>query len=210
MKSLALIMFSTFILMMSWEGQKTDASAINTLIPQDSIRLRILANSDRPADQLVKRKVRDAVVEQMNTWVESLEQPQSLEAAREIVRAKLPEVEAQVARTLKENGKSYGFKVELGQVPFPAKLYGGTLYPAGNYEALRVTLGDGEGKNWWCVLFPPLCFIDAGSGEALAQSSNTEGTEGKRVQASEENTEVRFFLWELLENVWDWFVGLFA
>lgn len=174
MKTGALLVFCLMLLLMSWDNQKTDAAAVQTEIPKDSIRLRILADSDNPADQLVKRKVRDAVVEQIDGWVSTLGNPQSLEQAREIIREHLPEVEQQVATTLKENGESYGYKVELGIVPFPAKLYGGEVYPAGNYEALRITLGSGRGQNWWCVLFPPLCFIDGGSGDALAKSNNAE------------------------------------
>ncbi|WP_428829595.1 stage II sporulation protein R, partial [Paenibacillus riograndensis] len=154
------------ILMMAWEGQKTDAAVAEATIPQDSIRLRILANSDAAGDQQVKRQIRDSIVEQMNQWVALLEDPQSLEQARTLIRGHLPELNALVARELEERGIDYGYKVELGVVPFPTKMYGGTVYPAGEYEAVRVTLGAGRGQNWWCVLFPPLCFIDAGSGDA--------------------------------------------
>ncbi|MGG4554153.1 stage II sporulation protein R [Paenibacillus humicus] len=168
-RSMALIFCSLMILFMSWEGQKNDAAALGSSIPEESIRLRILANSDRPGDQAVKRQVRDAIVEQMNGWVQQLEAPVSLAEARRVIQSNLDLVEDTVKRTLEKSGKTYAYKVELGVVPFPTKMYGGAVYPAGDYEALRVTLGKGEGKNWWCVLFPPLCFIDAGSGEALAK-----------------------------------------
>ncbi|GAA0137639.1 stage II sporulation protein R [Paenibacillus sp. YSY-4.3] len=169
-RSIALIICSLMILFMSWEGQKSDAAALGGSIPDESIRLRILANSDRPGDQVVKRQVRDAIVEQMNGWVQQLEAPVSLADARRIIQSNLDLVEDTVKRTLEKSGKTYAYTVELGVVPFPTKMYGGAVYPAGDYEALRVTLGKGEGKNWWCVLFPPLCFVDAGSGEALAKS----------------------------------------
>lgn len=155
-KSIALICFSMLILLMSWEGQKADTAAAEGLIPQDSIRLRILANSDSLGDQAVKRLVRDAVVEQMNGWVAELDQPESLEEARTMVQGKLSDIEQRVGETLKASGKNYSYEVELGEVPFPTKIYGGAVYPAGDYEAVRVTLGAGSGKNWWCVLFPPL------------------------------------------------------
>ncbi|WP_223066010.1 stage II sporulation protein R [Paenibacillus caui] len=214
-RAAALLLFSLMILLMSWENQKTDAAAVQTAIPQESIRLRILADSDKPADQLVKRKVRDAVVEQMNSWVKTLDNPQSLEQARAVIREHLPQIEEQVAKTLKENGESYGYKVELGVVPFPAKMYGGEVYPAGNYEALRVTLGSGQGKNWWCVLFPPLCFIDGGSGEALAKGDNGDKApaaagNGKDGAAQGKAPEVRFFLWDVLLGFWNWLTGLFS
>lgn len=167
------------IVMMMWEGQKSDAAVAAGPIPEESIRLRILANSDSPRDQLVKRQIRDEIVQQMNLWVAELENPQSLEQARTLIRAQLPELESLVGRELRERGEDYSYRVELGTVPFPAKLYGGTVYPAGEYEALRVTLGEGKGQNWWCVLFPPLCFIDAGTGEAAAASAETAGGEAK-------------------------------
>lgn len=232
----ALILFSIVILLMSWEGQKVDTAAAEGLIPQESIRLRILANSDGVGDQAIKRKVRDAVVGQMNAWVSELDDPQSLEMAREVVQSHLGEIGAQVERTLSENGKDYSYQVELGNVPFPTKMYGGAVYPAGNYEALRITLGEGKGKNWWCVLFPPLCFVDAGSGDALAKKGKAEeakketkdpskGKKSPRVQkasasvsasapdepqqADPGETKVRFFLWDMLVKLWNGIVGWF-
>lgn len=229
-QKIALIFFSIVMLMMSWEGQLVDTAAaaagaqtVISQIPQESIRLRILANSDGAADQLVKRRVRDAVVEQMNGWVAQLDNPQSLEEARRVIREHLPAIEEQVGQTLKQYGKNYDYQVELGTVPFPTKMYGGAVYPAGDYEALRVTLGEGKGKNWWCVLFPPLCFIDAGSGDALAKDAgavtavtpatakaSAAGAAGDAVQVEPEETEVRFFLWDMLVKLWNWIVGLFA
>ncbi|WP_397386700.1 stage II sporulation protein R [Paenibacillus sp. MMS20-IR301] len=156
------------IVMMAWEGQKSDAAVAEVSIPQESIRLRILANSDGAGDQLVKRQIRDSVVEQINRWVAGLEDPQSLDQARTLIRGHLPELNALVSAELKQRGIDYSYNVELGTVPFPTKMYGGRVYPAGEYEALRITLGAGKGQNWWCVLFPPLCFIDAGPGDAAA------------------------------------------
>lgn len=108
------------------------------------------------------------MVEQINQWVAGLEDPQSLEQARALIQSHLPELNDLVGGELAQRGIDYSYKVELGTVPFPTKMYGGRVYPAGEYEALRVTLGAGKGQNWWCVLFPPLCFIDAGSGDAAA------------------------------------------
>lgn len=167
-KYTAILICFFMILMMAWEGQKSDAAVAEVSIPQDSIRLRILANSDSTGDQLVKRQIRDRVVEQINQWVAGLEDPQSLEQARTLIRNHLPELTELVGRELEQRGISYNYHVELGTVPFPTKMYGGRVYPAGEYEAVRITLGAGKGQNWWCVLFPPLCFIDAGSGDAAA------------------------------------------
>lgn len=229
-KYTAILMCFLMIIMMAWEGQKSDAAVAEVMIPQDSIRLRILANSDGTQDQLVKRQIRDKIVEQMNQWVSELEDPQSLEQARALIREHLPELNTLVGAELEKRNISYAFNVELGVVPFPTKMYGGTVYPAGEYEAVRVTLGAGKGQNWWCVLFPPLCFIDAGTGDAAAPAASKEAKKvsasskeaGAKVESAtgkvvkvdsaagevpaEEATEpeVRFFIWELLQNLWDW------
>lgn len=234
-KNTAIIFCILFMLAMTWEAQKTDAAVAGGPIPQESIRLRILANSDNPEDQLVKREIRDAVVAEMDGWVQELEDPQSLKQARETILQHLPELNELVGRELDRKGIAYDYNVELGVVPFPTKLYGGTVYPAGEYEALRITLGEGRGQNWWCVLFPPLCFIDAGSGDAAAQpaakaeAGKDQGAKVKKTsytpsekddQAVQDadaapapvtasKTEVRFFLWDLLDGIASWFKSLF-
>ncbi|OAX46278.1 hypothetical protein gpAD87_27650 [Paenibacillus sp. AD87] len=213
-KQNGLIIVCLMMIIMMWEGQKTDAAVAATAIPEQSIRLRILANSDAAGDQLVKREIRDAVVAQMNGWVTELENPQSLEEARGVIRQHLSEIEDRVGEELANRGLTYSYQVELGVVPFPTKLYGGTVYPAGDYEAVRITLGKGEGQNWWCVLFPPLCFIDAGTGDALAKpaTASAAAAEPGDAQASVQaaTPEARFFLWDMAVKLWDWVTGLFA
>ncbi|WP_106767298.1 stage II sporulation protein R [Paenibacillus faecalis] len=210
-KPFIMLLSILFMVVMSWEGQKIDAAVAGGPIPEESIRLRILANSDNPSDQLVKREIRDVVVEQMQRWVMELDNPQSLEQARELTRRQLPEIERLVGEELSKRGITYDYEVSLGNVPFPTKLYGGTVYPAGEYEAVRITLGEGTGQNWWCVLFPPLCFIDAGSGDAAAQPVKAEGQQASepRENAASSEPEVRFFLLDLFSDLWEWIVGLF-
>lgn len=157
------------VLIMSWESGRMDAAVAQGDIPQESIRLRILANSDSPSDQLIKRVVRDEVVAAMNGWAAGL---QSVEEARSTIEARMPELERIVADTLASRGFAYDSSAQLGLVEFPTKMYGSKVYPAGQYEALLITIGEGKGQNWWCVLFPPLCFIDAVSGEASAASAD--------------------------------------
>ncbi|MDP9699921.1 stage II sporulation protein R [Paenibacillus intestini] len=215
-KQIGLILVCLMMIIMMWEGQKTDAAVAATTIPEQSIRLRILANSDAAGDQLVKREIRDAVVAQMGEWVGALENPQSLEQARYVIREHLSEIENRVGEELMKRGLTYDYQVELGTVPFPTKLYGGTVYPAGEYEAVRITLGEGKGQNWWCVLFPPLCFIDASTGDALAKPTTTtvSASAGDAVEVKAtvqgETPEARFFLWDVAVKIWDWVVTLFA
>lgn len=221
MKSLSLF-FALIMMVMSWElptlqaawwGAGINSAGINEMdevdpsqrlvtdttdkqIPDESIRLRIIANSDSVADQMVKKKVRDRIIERISSWATELE---SLEEARTRIRERLPELEKLVDEELKRWGMEYTSQIELGVVPFPTKIYGNEVYPAGNYEALRVQLGEAKGQNWWCVLFPPLCFVDftaaEGEGAASSKASATGAVEaGSSDQSS--SVEVGFFLWE--------------
>jgi stage II sporulation protein R len=204
--------------MTSWEHSKADAVLAQGLnidsdaaaIPQESIRLRILADSDAPADQVLKRRIRDAVIDAMNEWVTG---PQTLEEARAAILEHLPEIEQLAADMAAEAGFKYGAKAELGLVPFPTKVYGREVYPAGDYEALRITLGRGLGQNWWCVLFPPLCFVDVAAAETPSGGAATAAAASTIVGAGtapgEPQVEYRFFLVELVvdiaESVRSWF-----
>lgn len=146
---------------------KTEAAQKESIvIPGEAIRLRILANSDFEKDQAIKRKVRDAVNAQITLWVQDLT---SMEKARTVINAKLPEIQAIAEKVVEEQGSDQSVKVEFGKVQFPTKLYGQFLYPAGEYQAILITLGKGEGANWWCVLYPPLCFLDFSNGVAVSK-----------------------------------------
>ena len=197
-----------------------DAAVVEGAIPQESIRLRILAHSDSPQDQAVKRHVRDAIVAEMAGWANG---PQTIEEARQTLQAHMQELSEVIAEQLESRGFHYGYEVELGVVPFPTKMYGSRIYPAGEYEALRVSLGEGAGQNWWCVLFPPLCFIDAVSGEAT--TAVPAAAAAATVQAADAGTQapadsaditeaaapqVKFFLWELIQSIIAFFRNLFG
>lgn len=169
-------------------------------IPEEAIRLRILANSDDPRDQWLKRQVRDAVLQEMESWVD---QPKRIEDARRMIRNRLPRFQEIADEIVRRNGYDYSVKVDYGKVPFPTKLYGNRVYPAGEYEAVRIVIGKGEGDNWWCVLFPPLCFIDMESGDALPAQEKSRMTASAYAapSASPEPLEVRFFLLDTFEKV---------
>lgn len=119
------------------------------------LRLHILANSDSEEDQRVKLLVRDALIKEFAP-------AGSLQEAEEVLLSGGGGVLETVKRVLKEQGCVYGAQLRFGVMEFPDKTYGDTTYPAGAYEALRVELGNAEGQNWWCVLFPPLCLVDIG------------------------------------------------
>lgn len=159
------------------------------VIPDEAIRLRILANSDSEADQAVKHKVRDEVNKVITEWVKKID---DIDEARQLIQDRLPELEQVVADTLEKENSDHDFELRYGDnISFPAKLYGNYLYPAGEYEAILVTLGEGTGANWWCVLFPPLCFLDFFNGTSVASDDVEEVEE-------EEEVEVEFFLFKWL------------
>jgi stage II sporulation protein R len=143
----------------------------SVVIPKEAIRLRILANSDLDADQALKRLVRDEVNANITTWVQELT---NIKDARDLLQSKQPEIQKIAEAVVKREGSTQSVNIEFGKVQFPTKLYGQFLYPAGEYEAILITLGEGKGANWWCVLFPPLCFLDFSNGLAVSDGFEEE------------------------------------
>lgn len=163
---------------------KQEMAAQETMvIPDEAIRLRILANSDLDGDQNVKRLVRDEVNKEITNWVSNLT---SQDEAKAVIKEGLPQLQKIAEDVVAAEGMDQSVKVEFGKVDFPTKLYGQYLYPAGEYEAVLITLGKGEGANWWCVLYPPLCFLDFSTGNAVRST----GFETKVEASGNEVTEV--------------------
>lgn len=188
-----------FMFMMPIEGFSTDEGEYDyQVIPDEAIRLRILANSDSEEDQAIKRLVRDRVNEEVTSWVAHMT---DIEEARSLIENNIDEVEAVVGEVLEEEGAADSFTVEYGKnILFPAKIYDNFLYPQGEYEAILITIGEGEGSNWWCVLFPPLCFLDFSFGstvQAEEQELDEEEKEDEEKEKEEEKPKVKFFLFEL-------------
>ncbi|WP_394218132.1 stage II sporulation protein R [Halobacillus trueperi] len=189
---LLLLSLSIIITVLPW-GQQSKAQPEFQVIPDEAIRLRILADSNDQADQKVKRMVRDEVNGEITEWVAELT---SIEAARELIQSRLPELQEIVGETLEKEGIQQGYTVDYdSSVQFPTKLYGSFIYPAGEYEAILITLGEGKGDNWWCVLFPPLCFLDFSNGTSVAEAE--EVTEDE----VEKEEEVQFFVVKIWESI---------
>ncbi len=122
--------------------------------PNNLIRIHVVANSDSAADQAVKLKVKDRLV----NWLSpELAHCKTAAESRRILSRRLDEISKVASAELSANGRSYPVKAMLGDFDFPTRQYGELVLPAGRYQALRVVLGNGSGKNWWCVLYPPLC-----------------------------------------------------
>lgn len=130
-------------------------------VPDKIIRLHVVANSDSPEDQQIKLYVRDEVISRITGKFEGLK---DINEVRRVLRENLGEIEAIAREAIEKYGKDYDVKAELAKTDFPTKVYGNLTLPAGSYQALNIVIGSGKGKNWWCVMFPPLCFIDVAHG----------------------------------------------
>lgn len=134
------------------------AAGIQQGIAGEILRFHVIANSDGKEDQALKLKVRDAVVEYMKDLLEGAE---DLEETKGRVAERLADIEELAMRIVEKEQAGYPVHAELTECYFPRKSYGDCTFPAGRYEALRICIGKAEGKNWWCVLFPNLCFVDS-------------------------------------------------
>lgn len=135
--------------------------AVSEDISNSVFRLHVIANSDEKEDQDLKYKVRDSVLEYMNSIVKDCS---SKEEIIKLVEKHKQDFYNVAKKVIKENGYNYDVNIYIGKFDFPTKQYGDISFPAGNYDSLRIQIGKAKGKNWWCVMFPPLCFVDVTSG----------------------------------------------
>lgn len=136
-------------------------SAVSNNISDSVFRLHVIANSNSDSDQSLKYKVRDTLLNYMNNICKNCS---SKSEAINIVTNHQEEFKQLALETIKNEGYKYDVKIEIGNFEFPTKQYGDISLPAGFYDALKVEIGEAEGKNWWCVMFPSLCFVDISSG----------------------------------------------
>ena len=162
---------------------------------QELVRLHVVANSDSEADQAVKLRVKDAVVESLK---DSMRNMTDAEQAKAYLQENLPRIEALANRVLREAGCDGSAAVSLATEEFAARVYDTFSLPAGVYDALRITIGKGQGHNWWCVVFPGLCV--PASGEGFEQTADCAGFPDSLTAALEgkKGYEVRFFLLDAL------------
>ncbi len=153
-----------------------NVNAEDVMIPDEAIRFRVLANSNSVYDQEIKM---DVAMEVQDEIYELLKNEDNITSAKTTLQENIPKLESVVERIFREKSYMNTFKVEYGHHYFPEKEYKGVKYNEGEYESLLITLGEGKGDNWWCVLFPPLCLVEA-----------------------EESSEVeyKFFIQELIEK----------
>ena len=143
------------------------ANAIFSDISNSVFRLHVIANSDSEEDQSLKLKVRDALLE----YIENINDDfTSKEEFIEFANSHIEDFKTIAKQTIENEGFSYDVTVEIGNFYFPTKSYGNVTFPSGNYDGLNVKIGESQGQNWWCVMFPPLCFIDNTSCEMDSSS----------------------------------------
>lgn len=169
------------------------AQNISTDIANSVFRLHVIANSDKEEDQNLKYIVRDHLLDYMNSICGNCK---SKEEAISIVQENKDTFEQIATNTIKEQGYNYFVKINIGNFEFPTKNYGDISLPAGYYDALRVEIGEAKGQNWWCVMFPPLCFVDISSGvvpdESKELMENSLSQEEFALVSSESNNEIQF------------------
>lgn len=130
-------------------------------IRDEIIRFHVRANSDSEEDQALKLKVRDKILKETKYL---LKESKSIDETRSIMKNNLDNIKYIAQKVLEDEGENYNVNVTFGIERFPTRKYGNLVFPAGEYEALVVEIGEGKGQNWWCVMFPPLCFVDITNG----------------------------------------------
>ena len=180
------------------------ANDISTDIADSVFRLHVIANSDSEADQNLKYTVRDALLAYMNDLCANCI---SKEEAISIASEHLEDFKQIALNTIQKEGFDYSVNVRIGNFDFPTKHYGDISLPAGSYDALRVEIGEAKGQNWWCVMFPPLCFVDASSGivpeESKEDLENTLTDEEFSIVSDNDSNlgfQLKFKILEILNN----------
>ena len=181
----------------------TYARNVQTDIAQSILRLHVIANSDDDYDQDLKLAVRDRIVKETKHLFENSTSP---EETKQIASENFELFQSAAKSEILAQGYDYDVNVSIGSFMFPSKVYGDVCLPAGYYDALKIVIGSGNGENWWCVLFPPLCFVDGVNAELPSEAKDSlknNLTDEEYALITENNSsnvsvQVRFKIIELL------------
>ena len=176
--------------------------AVTTDIADSVFRLHVIANSDSDEDQNLKYLVRDNVIKYLSSISNNAS---SKNEVIDIAKANLSKIQSIAVQTVRDNGYTYSVSVEVGNFAFPSKNYGDITLPPGYYDALRIKIGNAEGQNWWCVMFPPLCFVDVTSGIVPDESKeflkeNLSQEEFDLISNDSKEIKVKFKIVEVLQK----------
>lgn len=179
-----------------WSSQ-AQAADYQKHMAQEILRFHVIANSDSEEDQTLKMKVKEGVVSYVSTLTQVGD---DLESTKYIISLYMEEIKKEAQRIIEQEGYSYEVEVELTESYFPVKSYGEAVFPAGVYQALKIEIGEAEGKNWWCVLYPNLCFVDSAYGvleedqKKMLKEVLTEEEYESIFQADSEDIKISFKL----------------
>lgn len=195
------------IMTISISGEVKKISTASEDYKHKLIRFHVIANSDSDEDQNLKLKVRDAII---NYLQPKLLESESIEESESIIKKEYDELEKISKNIISENGYDYDVKVGIDYSEFPTKQYSNIVLPAGEYKALRIIIGEGKGKNWWCVMFPPLCFVDEQKGiidkdtdDKLREVLTEEEYEliSQKTSKQMNRVQVKFKIVEIIQNI---------
>lgn len=161
---------------------------------QGFIRFHVLANSDSPQDQKLKLMVRDSLIKYLEPMIKDVNEKEKVKAIILNNKANLIKI---ASETLLRQGVYYPVDIEYGIFDFPLKAYGEVIVPQGKYEAVRVLIGNAEGSNWWCVLFPPLCFVDESKVVHISEDEKIK----EDIEHVENNLEFRYKIAEIIKSL---------
>ena len=178
-------------------------NAVSTNIENSVFRLHVIANSDSYEDQNLKYIVRDKVLEYINTISSDAASKEEVIA---LANENIDKIQKIAEDTIYENGYNYPVTLSIGNFAFPTKTYGDISFPAGFYDALKIEIGEAKGQNWWCVMFPPLCFVDVTSGIVPEESKGTikdnlSEEEYKLLSENSNDINFKFKVVEMFKNI---------
>lgn len=199
---LSILLFCTMTSMILMAKAKASVE-VQSHIAKEIIRFHVIANSDSKEDQALKLLVKNALVQDLSPLLNATN---TIDEARAVLIRNIDNIQTIAEKIIDKEGYQYSVTVSLENTYFPLKIYGEYNFPPGYYEALRVQIGSAEGQNWWCVMFPPLCFVD----ETYSIVDETSGDKLKHLLTEEEynsllnsNTpiKVKFKLWESIKKI---------
>lgn len=190
-------------------GTPVDNDSIESIqksISNKLIRFHVIANSDSKEDQNLKLMIRDKVLEYI---APKLKDSKTIEESREILRKNDKNIKEIAQKVVRQNGYNYNVSTTLSMENFPVKAYGNITLPQGKYEAYKILIGNSNGQNWWCVMFPPLCFVDLAKGELAEKETessmkrvlNDKEYETVNNRPEEKTVVVRFKVLEIVKDI---------
>ena len=197
---ICLIVFFVCLILFIFLSALSYTKAVCNNLSSNVFRLHVIANSDSKEDQELKLKVRDSIINYMNSFNFNTKND-----AMSFSKDHLSDLKNIALDTISKNGYDYSVDIEIGNFNFPTKSYGDITLPAGYYDALRIKIGSSSGHNWWCVMFPPLCFVDITSGIVPEESKenlkeNLSEEDYDLISSQSNSTNIKFKIVEWINN----------